>query len=208
MTLAENPRTEERFTTWTDWNGYLQILEAFKGRRIKITYDRGALELLTPSWLHESIKRYLAQLLDAACYQKDFDYTPGGSTTFRRQLLDRGLEPDECYFFSHPEQIGDHLTPEEMPPPDLAVEVEISRSSLDRLSIYQALGVPEVWCYSIEHTLRILRLGSDGYRAVKSSSYFPELPPDEVCGFVQLGLRKRSNAMLRAFGEWLARRAP
>jgi Uma2 family endonuclease len=100
VTLVEGPPAEERFLTWTDWEGYLHILEAFKDRRIKITYDRGTLELLSPSRLHETVKGLLGLLLAMAFLERRIPFRSAGSTTFRRRLLDRGLEPDDCYFLS------------------------------------------------------------------------------------------------------------
>lgn len=47
------------------------------------------------------------------------------------------------------------------PPPDLAIEVEISRSAVDKLAIYADLGVSEVWFYNGE-SLRMYMLQSDG----------------------------------------------
>ncbi|MBI3927554.1 MAG: Uma2 family endonuclease [Armatimonadetes bacterium] len=203
MTLLDRPEVVERFMTWTDWEGYLHILEGFKDRRIKITYDRGRLELLSPSALHELIKKYLGQLVELLLFETDRDYRPGGSTTFRRQLLDRGLEPDECYFLSILPRSEDY-DPETWPAPDLAIEVEVTRSALDRMGIYQALAVREVWRYPADHRLRIEVLGEEGYSIGERSTVFADLNPGELPRFVRLGLKEGPNAMLRAFKAWLA----
>lgn len=199
MTVAGQPRADERFVTWVDWEGYGHILEALKRRRLKITYDRGTIELLSPSRLHEAIKRLLGQLVEMALYQAGVDYQPGGSTTFRRKLLDRGLEPDECYYFSDVLPATENEEPEEVPVPDLVLEIEVTRSALDRLGIYQALGVREVWRYSKDHQLRIEVLGEDGYTGADRSSFLPQLAPSELVRLVRLGLQKGSTAMLRDF---------
>ena len=68
------------------------------------------------------------------------------STTFNREDVDRGLEPDQCYYFASTGEFATRTRqPDVDPPPDLAIEVEITRSCLDRLGIYAALRIPEVW---------------------------------------------------------------
>lgn len=82
----------------TDWEGYLKVLEAAEGNRLRITYDRGRLELVTPFFKHQWTKKALAELVEALMQELDIDFIGGGSLTFQRQDLDRGLEPDECYW--------------------------------------------------------------------------------------------------------------
>jgi Uma2 family endonuclease len=63
-----------------------------------------------------------------------------------REDLACGFEPDACFYLDH----ADAIAPDRPldlavdPPPDLVVEVDITRSSLDKFPIYAALGVPEV----------------------------------------------------------------
>jgi Uma2 family endonuclease len=204
MTIVDRPAsTEQRFLTSTDWEGYLHALKAFKGRHIKITFDGGRLELLTTSFLHEAIKSCLRQLLETAFFELAVENRPAGATTFRNRLKEQGLEPDECYFLSQfPRPEG--YDPEGGQWPDLALEIEVTRSALDRLGIYRGLGVREVWRYSADHQLRIESLQGDAYQAVEESTLLPGLKVAELPGFVQLGLEKGSNTMLRAFKTWLA----
>ncbi|MBI3927858.1 MAG: Uma2 family endonuclease [Armatimonadetes bacterium] len=197
--------TAERFLARTDWEGYLHVLEAFKGGSTKVTYDRGRLELLSPSALHELIKRHLSQLIDAALFERDIDYRPGGSTTFRRHVLERGLEPDDCYFLTVLPRPEDY-DPDTWPAPDLAVEIEVTPSALDRMDIYREIGVKEVWRYSADHQMTVHVLGSHGYRTQHPSELLPHLDPVELPRFVQLGIAQGPNVMLRAFRSWLADR--
>lgn len=196
MTTA---RVHQRFVTRVDWEGYCHLLEALSGRKLKITYDRGTVELLSPSRLHEAIKKLLGQIVEMGLLKKGVDYQPGGSTTFRRRLLDRGLEPDECYYLSSVSPASEEEEPEEVPVPELVLEIEVTRSALDRMGIYHALGVREVWRYSKDHQLQIEAWTEDGYRAADRSSFFPELEGSELVRLVRLGLQKGSTAMLREF---------
>lgn len=203
MSLVAKPPAEQRFLSTTDWEGYLHALEAFKHRRIKITCDRGNLELLSPSMVHEAIKMLLGQLLDRVFLDRRVRFLPAGSTTFRRRLLDRGLEPDQCSFLTTIPKPTIDLDPEDVPIPDLAIEIEVSRSALDRLGIFQALGVREVWRYSADHRLTVEVLGPEGYRVAEASSAVPGLAPGELPRFVQIGLESDSLEMLDAFQAWL-----
>ncbi|MEW6284440.1 MAG: Uma2 family endonuclease, partial [Candidatus Eremiobacterota bacterium] len=133
MTLVVPPHTDEqRFLTATDWSGYLHVLQAFQGVHIRITYDRGRLELWTTSARHEETRTLLGQLVETAFFEFDVTCKGAGSTTFRRQVLDRGLEPDECYYVGSLLQfeLGQDL--ETVPIPDLVLEVEVTRSALNR----------------------------------------------------------------------------
>lgn len=205
MTLVHPPaHAEQRFLSRTDWEGYQHVLQAFEGVRVKITYDRGNLELLTTSPTHEEIKTYLAQLVEAAFFEFAVHYKPAGATTFRRRILDRGLEPDECYYVAELPRFVLGQDPETIPRPDLALEIEVTCSAIDRLGIYRALGVPEVWRYSAEHRLHVLVLGPEGFEASDRSLVLPALRVGELPRFVRLGVEEGSYAMLRAFQAWLA----
>src|SRR3954454_19090485 len=144
------------------WEGYERMLELVGDRPIRLTYDRGDLELMVPSHDHERYKSLLGRLIETLTLELDLPCDAAGSTTWRKQLEDRGLEPDECYYLANAERVsGRKIDLEVDPPPDLAIEVEISRSALDRMGIYAALGVPEVWRFDGE-TLRVAQLRADG----------------------------------------------
>jgi Uma2 family endonuclease len=89
------------------------------------------------------------------------------------------------------------------PPPDLAIEVEITRSSLDRMSIYAQLRVPEVWRYD-GSTLRISQLQPDGqYRLSETSLSFPGVGPTDVEQFVELGATTDKLRWVRELRDWV-----
>ncbi|HEX8201058.1 MAG TPA: Uma2 family endonuclease [Isosphaeraceae bacterium] len=144
MATVQAP-AEQRLVLWdVGWKGYLALLDVVGDRRIRITYDRGNVELMTVSPLHEFSKKNLARLIEILSYELDLDIRSGGSFTFKREDLDRGLEPDECYWFRNEPLVRMKMEFDPLidPPPDLVVEVEVSRSVLDRMGILAALGVP------------------------------------------------------------------
>ena len=139
---------EQRFVfSNMDWPSYLAMGEILRDRPIRMTYDRGVLELMTTSPEHEKAKKLLGRFVEALTEELDIDIASGGSMTCRREDEEGSLEPDECYWIEHEEQVRGRIDIdlESDPPPDLAIEAEISRSVLSRLGIYARLGVPEVW---------------------------------------------------------------
>ncbi len=105
MSVRALPK-DNRFVTWTDWQGYSKFLEAIGDRPIRLTYDQGALEIMSPTQEHERIKTILGHLLVTLVDELGLELEAGGSMTFRREDLDRGLEPDECYWIANA-----HLVP-------------------------------------------------------------------------------------------------
>ena len=60
-------------------------------------------------------------------------------------------------------------------PPNLAVEVDISRSSTIKLGIYEALGIGEVWRFHGEG-IQILVLAEGSYRNQNANQALPHFP--------------------------------
>jgi len=147
LALKRAVATEERFLLYTDWRGYGKILDAIGTGHTRVTYDTGRLELLSPSPEHKISKKLLGSLVEIVLDDRATGYVAGGSTTFRRKALDKGLEPDECFWIENcKSMVGvKRWIPRIHPPPDLAIEIEVSESIISRLPILAALGVPEVW---------------------------------------------------------------
>ena len=116
---------------------------------------------MTTSPIHEIYKHLLGRMVDTIGEELDIPMFGQGSTTFNREDVDRGLEPDECYYIANAGRVADRsqLNLETDPPPDLAIEIEITRNVLDRLGIYAALGVPEVWRFDGEIARRFAARG-------------------------------------------------
>jgi Uma2 family endonuclease len=187
------------------WETYEAILADMEDRAIRLTYDRGDLEIMSPSDEHERIKSLIGRMIEAMTEELDIPIRSAGSTTLRRQLKRRGLEPDECYYVAHEPQMRgrDDIDLNVDPPPDLAIEVDISRSSLDRFGIYAAIGVPEIWRLE-EGQVRAYTLEGEQYMAQSRSPSFPFLPLAEVSRI--LGQRNETDetTWIRSFRRWVA----
>src|SRR6266404_901705 len=163
------------------WECYLAYSDGLGPRHIRITYDHGEMEVKTLSSRHENRKKLLGRLVEALTEEMDIDVASFGSITCRRGDQLSGLEPDDCYWIEHEPQVRgrEDIDLETDPPPDLALEIEISRSSLNRMTIYAALRVPEVWRCDAE-VLRVMLLSARGtYRQSDRSKAFPFLPLSE-----------------------------
>lgn len=186
------------------WQTYLAILNDADNCRGRMTYDRGILEIMAPSKLHEQVKRLIGRMVEVFTEELNIDIESVGSTTFKREDLERGFEADECYYIQQAAAVRgkDEIDLLIDPPPDLLIEVDISRSSLSKFGIYGALGVPEVWRYDGER-LRFYVRQAKGYREVQDSSVLPPLSASQLLHFLRQRLDQSETALIRGFRQWV-----
>jgi Uma2 family endonuclease len=182
------------------WSTYLAILEDAENCRGRIAYDHGVLEIMSPSKAHEHVKRLIGRLVEVFTEELNIDIESASSTTFKREDLERGFEPDECYYIAHAAMVHgkDDIDMTVDPPPDLIIEVDISRSSLNKFGIYRALAIPEVWRYDGE-TLRLYVLHDAGYTEVPHSAALPQLPIATLQSFLQQRASLSETQLVRRF---------
>jgi Uma2 family endonuclease len=206
MATAVRLQPEQRFMLHgVSWQTYNALLDDLESSAVRMTYDQGSLELMSPSQDHERFKTLIGRVIEMFTEELDIPLQSGGSTTWRKEDLDRGLEADECYYIQHEPQICDRdvIDLSVDPPPDLAVEVEISRSLLDKFAVYAALRVPEIWRYDGD-SLRVFLLQSDGsYAESNQSLNLPQLAPQQVAHFLALRAEKRETEWARMFRRWV-----
>jgi Uma2 family endonuclease len=193
-----------------DWPTYSRLLRVFAERPgVRLTYDRGDLEIMAPSMEHEDDGRFLGLVVFVLTEELGLPLKQGGSTTLRRRLKNRGIEPDECFWIANARQMAGRrrLNLRTDPPPYLAIEVDGSHSSMDRLAIYAALGVPGVWRLE-DDTLTFLALGPGGtYEGVPVSRTFPTATTAELLSFLQKARNAGDvNTVIREFRDWVRRR--
>ena len=187
------------------WETFERILDEIGETHLRITYQRGRLEFMTISFKHEHFGEWFARLIFFVAFELKLPLCSGGSTTLKQALAEVGLEPDRCFWIRHEAHMRnkekwDTLTD---PPPDLAVEIDITTSWLDRLEIYAALKVPEVWRFDDE-TLKVLILGANGkYKERSKSLAFPTLPMDGLARFVKKLGSADEVSLIQEFAEWL-----
>ena len=169
----------------------------------RLTYDRGTLEIISPLPEHERYNRAMAAIVDIVADEWDIDFDNLGSTTFRREDLERGFEPDSCFYIRHAEQIRGKrqidLTLD--PPPDLVIEIDITRSSLDKLALYAAMGVPELWRYDGQ-SVRILVLDAGAFEEQARSRGLTRLDAAMLSTFMEESKTVKRTAWLRRVRTW------
>jgi Uma2 family endonuclease len=205
MATTTIPQEQRVTLSCVTWEAYIGIGEYLRDQPIRMTYDRGRLEIMTTSREHERAKKLLARIVEALIDELDIEVEDGGSTTFRREDLERGLEADDCYWIEHASAMAgkDGYDPDIDPPPDLALEVEISRNVINRLPIYASLGIPEVWRYD-GTAVQVLNLQPNGtYERSESSRIFPQLPIAELSRFLDQRSSMNVTPLIRGFREWV-----
>lgn len=188
---AESQHEEPRFVLQgVPWWTYVALRDALDDHAgLKLTYLEGTLELMSPSMLHEDAKKIIARLLEAWATERRVDLRGFGSTTFRREARQRGLEPDECYKLGKLEEDG---------VPDIAIEVVVSSGLVDKMAVYAGLGVPEVWIWQPSTgAIVVNRLIGGAYQRRERSEVLPSLDLVELAKFVKPG--ENQTELVRAY---------
>lgn len=194
------------------WATYSRLLTAFEGcPGTRLTYDRGELEIMLPSFRHDRRAHFLNRLICTLTEEAGLPIIGGRSTTLRRRRKRRGLEPDDCYWIQSAARVAnrDRINLDVDPPPDLAVEVNETSSSLNRIAIYDTLQIPELWRV-IEGVLGFFGRSPDaGYSAIERSLAFPWLSAADLAPFIEEGMRTdNENAVIKQFREWVREALP
>jgi Uma2 family endonuclease len=187
------------------WQTYEFMLHELESRHLRITYDEGELEIMTLSHEQESWSAFLGDLVRILTLELRIPIHRGRSTTFKRALKKKGLEPDECYWIQNERLMRGkkEFDIDVDPPPDLAIEVDITSSSLNRMKIYAALLVPEIWRFDGE-TLQVFLLSANGkYKKSPTSQAFPLVPIHELERFLKESNTTDETTLLLAFGQWV-----
>jgi Uma2 family endonuclease len=188
------------------WNDYEAMLRIVGERSIRVTYNQGTMEVFMLSLGHQSDAYLLGRIVDTLTEGLEVPVVGGDTTTHKRKDLGKGAEPDKCYWLR--ERAARMLGKRKLdlnvdPHPDLMVEVDFAHSSLDRLQIFAALGIPEVWrCKG--RKLEFLHLQKTGtYRARATSRNFPGLPATVAARFLQQGRTTDTTAWIRSFRNYV-----
>jgi Uma2 family endonuclease len=184
---------------------YKQFCEEIGEQPIRLSFSDGCLEIMITKSPHEYFKKMLAKLVEAMIFELDIPVRSGGAMTFQRDDLEKGFEPDECWWIAN-ESIVRKVTDFDFykhPAPDLAIEVEISHGLSHRIGIYQAMKVAEVWRFNTKR-LRFCVLSDAGqYVESASSRAFPFLKPEHLMPFLALPDEQDETSRIRAFVKWL-----
>ncbi|MBD2356609.1 Uma2 family endonuclease [Tolypothrix sp. FACHB-123] len=186
------------------WSTYKSILaELGENRSSRISYSQGMLEIIAPLPEHEVAKVMIGDLVKAILEELDIDFWSLGSTTFDREKMDAGVEPDDCFYIQNEAAVRgkDRIDLTVDPPPDLAIEIDIT--SRTRFNNYEVLGVPELWRWK-GNRLEINVMINGKYVASTASAIFLNLPITQVIPeYLMRSKTEGRNAAMRAFRAWV-----
>jgi Uma2 family endonuclease len=200
MTLLREQEAQRFIFTNADWSFFEEISRRVEHRRAFVTYYKGKLEVVTTSFLHERIAFLLATMIRVLAEETDTPLVTAGRATLRDPAQDEGVEADAAFYIKHAVDMREkeEIDLTDDPPPDLAIEVEVTRRLGERQTIYRDLGVPEVWRYSETGLTILLRRGAD-YQSGERSEAFPQLSPQELFGFIASGISQDETPWVKLF---------
>ncbi len=209
MATILNPPSQNTVLHNVSWQTYECLLADFANSSApRFTYDRGTLEIMSPLPEHERRNRILSLLVEVLAEERNQDIQNLGSTTFRREDLLRGFEPDSCFYIQNADAIDADAAQIDLgvdPPPDLVIEIDITHPSLDKFPLYASIGVPEIWRDDGE-TVQVFALqGEAGYVERGESLAFPGLTGVILSGFAETARTLKRTAWLRSLREWARR---
>jgi Uma2 family endonuclease len=170
LSIAEQ-RLVLRSVTWQQYENLLTVFGDRSG--LRLIYLEGTLEIFMPSAEHERIKKIVARLIERYAEELDIPLHGCGSTTFRQAATARGLEPDESYCVGTLKEL-----------PDFAIEINLTSGGIDKLAIYQGLGIPEVLVWE-NNKLALYDLRESIDREATSSQFFPGLDFQLLARYIQ-----------------------
>jgi Uma2 family endonuclease len=202
--VSETPAHEHIVLNDVSWEAYVHLLDLLGDRRFYHTYLDGTLEFRSPTKMHDRNKSLIARLLEAAAYDLKIDIQCIGSTTLTQKAKKAGLEPDECYYVQHELEVRDkeEYDPDRDPPPDLAIEAEVSRKVIPRLPVYVRLGIPEVWRVTKKQVL-FYQLQVGEYVPLERSLAFPLIEPQILQSLLAQRNTKSENDLITELLTWL-----
>jgi Uma2 family endonuclease len=188
--------------TGISWTTYETLLAESCDRRLRMTYNRGNLEIIAPSLEHEFNKTVMGRFVQTLAEEFDVDIYPLGSTTFKKPELS-GAEPDECFYIRQIAAVqGKKRLDDTDPAPDLIVEIDVTSSSKNRLQVYADLQVTEVWIYD-GGSLIVKQLQDGSYVTSSVSQFFPNIPISELARFLQQAETSDYLGLIRTFRSWV-----
>jgi Uma2 family endonuclease len=187
------------------WGTYEHLLSDHLDKSVpRFTFDRGRLEIMSPSSEHEEYKQALTMLVVMLADGLGIDIRNLGSTTFKRSELERGFEADVCFYVQSAARMHGkiHIDPTVDPAPDLVIEIEVTAPALSKLPIYAEFRVPEIWRYDGTR-LVVLQLSGTEYIESDKSLAFSQASAEDISRLVRQGLSLKRTEWLTELRNWV-----
>ncbi|MBD2042986.1 Uma2 family endonuclease [Microcoleus sp. FACHB-672] len=185
------------------WKTYETLLTELSSRRLRLTYNRGTLEIMVPSPEHERYKKIVGRFVETLAEELEVKIEPLGSTTFKYPEIS-GAEPAECFYIQNISAVKGkkRIDLNQDPPPDLVIEVDITSSSQNRFQVYADMGVLEIWRYD-GNAFSINILQNQEYITSRQSLAFPNVPVGEISRFLEEAETTDYLELIQAFRKWV-----
>ena len=187
------------------WEEYEEVLAQTESKpAYRVSYNDGILKIMSPRPDHEYPKDVALSLVRTYADELDIMLESYGSTTYRQSKKAKGAEPDTSFYVQNAARMiaRTEIDLEKDPPPDVVVEIDTTNESTEKLEIYAALGVPEIWRYASEK-FEILLLENDHYRETSNSLSLPLISAEILTEYLNRGKTEGQTAMLKAFRRFL-----
>jgi Uma2 family endonuclease len=204
METTKRPAEHRIILHNTSWETYQRLMkERGESRVPRFAYDRGELEIMSPSTEHESIAYYIGLLVAMFAEEAGVDLYGAGSTTFDREDLGRSFEPDACFYVQNAERVRGkpRIDLGLDPPPDLLIEVDITSPSLDKFPIYARVSIPEIWHHDGER-LAFFELRGGEYVEISGSRILSPLSGEALSSFIEESTSLDIVTWMRRVREW------
>ncbi|NJM66182.1 MAG: Uma2 family endonuclease [Acaryochloris sp. RU_4_1] len=197
---------EQRLTLHNvSWQTYEKLLDAFgEHRAVRFHYDEGVLEFMVPLEAHENPSDVIGAFIRRLVVDSGLDIKSMASTTLRRKALQKGAEPDKCFYIQNESKVrGRVVDLEKDPPPDLVVEVDITHTDIDKNRLYAQFGVPEFWRFNGQ-SLTIYQLQDGQYEEVEQSLSLPWMDKSLFYEYLNNSKTLGEAQALRQLSAWIA----
>jgi Uma2 family endonuclease len=182
------------------WDEYEILVEVLDRPKLRVTYDNGRLEIVSPSSRHEKYSLVIEALVRILAEELSLNVEGYGSTTWKKRSLKKGAEADACYYVKNAQRVRskDRLDLNKDPAPDIVVEIDITNQSSSKFAIYAAFQVAEIWRYS-RGVMRFFELTGDTYSEIPESQFFAGLIPTMLADALKHSDSEGQTPALQAF---------
>lgn len=207
--LTANASAEKHIYYGVSWDTYVQLLDELGDEsKIRLTFNRGVLEIMSPKRLHEQITRLVDMVVTLLAFELGLNVDNCGTMTLRLESAQHGGEPDSCFYIANEAAVRgvEEIKLQIHPPPDIVLEVDITSPSLDKFGLYLAVRIPEVWRYDGAH-MNFYKLGAEQYEETSNSLSFSHLTAAMLESYLAIGRTQGSTAMLQAVKQEMPSKA-
>ena len=182
------------------WETFVALADGRRGSVPRMTYSEGVLEMMSPKRKHENIGRLIGRMVEAYSEIKGIEILSVASVTVKRSDLKKAYEADESYYVTSIDQVlaKEELDFEVDPAPDLVVEVELTSSAIEKMELFAAMQVREVWRHD-GTSVQFYRWLNGRYNLIPTSVELPGLEAALINRFLEQRLEAGETTFIRAF---------